>query len=110
MRECPVLAPRSDFQTKIERYLSHKLRLNIFSRATERVTRAALQEFSERAGGVPFRDIRPATVEEHYRTLQRRVAETTAQIHMRSLRAFFNWAAKERIVRQSPFGVSSWRR
>jgi len=31
------------------------------------------------------------------------VAETTAQIHMRALRAFFNWAVKERIILQSPF-------
>ena len=55
-------------------------------------------------GEVPLRDVRTAAVEKHYRALQDRVAETTAQIHMRALRAFFNWAAKERSIRQSPFG------
>lgn len=104
MRESPILAPRSDFQTESDRYLSFKVRLNIFSPATERVTRAILQEFSERVGGVPLRDIRAAAAERHYRALQERVAETTAQIHVRALRAFFNWAVKERIVHKSPFG------
>ena len=104
MRESPVLAPQSDFQVEIDRYLSGKIRLNIYSPATERVTRAALEEFCESVGEVSLRDVRTAAVEKHYRTLQARVAETTAQIHMRALRAFLNWAAKERIIRQSPFG------
>ena len=74
MRESPVLAPQSDFQVEIDRYLSGKVRLNIYSPATERVTRAALEEFCKRAGEVPLRDIRTAAVEKHYRALQDPIA------------------------------------
>ncbi len=103
VRQAPQLAPGGDFKAIIERYLTEKRRLNIHSPATERVTRAALMEFAERVGTVAITSIAPAKAREHYDALQTRVKETTAQIHIRALRAFFNWSVKEKLIRTSPF-------
>jgi integrase len=75
----------------------------VHSRATERVTRAALFEFADHLGEITTDSVTTASAGAHYARLQRRVAETTAQIHMRALRAFFNWCVKEKILRESPF-------
>lgn len=40
---------------------------------------------------------------EHYHEIQARVAETTAQIYMRALKAFFNWDVREKMCRANPF-------
>jgi integrase len=87
----------------MEGYLAGKQKLNLHSKATERVTRAALMEFASRVGDIETNRVLAAAARAHYARLQSRVAETTAQIHMRALRAFFNWAVKERMVLQSPF-------
>jgi integrase len=98
------LAARSPLQVAIDRYLAKKRDLNVYSRATERVTRAALEEFAQTIPGVTVERIGKRDIESHYARLQARVAETTAQIHMRSLRAFLNWCAAEGgLCQRSPF-------
>ncbi len=82
----------------IEGYLAGKRKLNIHSKATERVTRAALLEFAGRVGDIETDQVSVNAAGSHYARLQSLVAKTTAQIHMRALRAFFNWDVKERIM------------
>lgn len=101
LKRAPALVARTDLLKDVERYLEYKRRLNIFSRATERVNRAALTEFCGGVSARTVRDVRTTQVEAHYRTLQKRVAETTAQIHMRAIRAFFSWAVEQRICAEN---------
>jgi integrase len=86
----------------IDDYLAEKRRLNIYSKATARVHGAALREFAERVEGRPLDAISERLAGEHYAALQARASETTAQIHMRALRAFFNWCVSEKLCRVSP--------
>lgn len=103
IREAPALAPRSPMLATIDRYLAGKRRLNIYSRATERVTGAALREFAAAVGKARVDQVSAKVAQQHYERLQARVAETTAQIHMRALKAFFGWCVRERLCLRSPF-------
>ena len=105
VRGAPILQSSQGLQRDINRYLESKRKLNVHSRATERVTRAALDEFASRLGEVETDGVTRASAAAHYARLQSRIAETSAQIHMRALRAFFNWCVKERIIRESPFAA-----
>jgi integrase len=85
----------------VEEYLAEKKRLNLYSRATERVHGAVLREFGKRVEGRSLDAIPPKLASDYYKALQGRVSETTAQIHIRALRAFFN--AHKKICRVNPF-------
>ena len=61
----------------------------LFAR-TERVHGAVLREFGKRVEGRSLDAIPAKVASDHYKDLQARVSETTAQIHIRALRAFFN--------------------
>jgi integrase len=86
---------------RVEEYLAEKKRLNLYSRATERVHGAVLREFGKRVEGRSLDAIPAKVASDHYKELQERVSETTAQIHIRALRAFFN--AQKKICRINPF-------
>lgn len=98
----PEHAAKSELRAEVERYLAYKRRMNIFSRATERVSGAALREFCAAIGDTPARSVLSTQIESHYQTLRARVAETTAQIHMRSIRAFFSWCVEQRLCMENP--------
>lgn len=93
----------SEFMRVVGRFLEEKRRLNIFSKATERVHGAALREFGEAIEGGNVERVTTAQLATHYARLQGRVKETTAQIHMRALRAFFAWCRKQGLLARSPF-------
>lgn len=105
VRNAPHLQSSQGLLRDINRYLESKRKLNLHSRATERLTRAALTEFANRVGEMDTDSVTRASAATHYARLQNRVAETSAQIHMRALRAFFMWCVKERIIRESPFAA-----
>ena len=102
LRAAPALAAKHGLAREIEKFLDEKRRLKTFSRATERIHGAALREFAERIDGLSARDVSTPAVERHYRALQARVAETTAQIHLRAIRAFFSWAVERRLCHENP--------
>ena len=103
VKGAPLFQTSHGLKRDMEGYLAGKRKLNVHSKATERVTRAALLEFASRVGEIETNQVAAGAAASHYARLQSRVAETTAQIHMRALRAFFNWAVNERIMLQSPF-------
>ncbi len=92
---------KTPFLRSVEEFLAEKQRLNLYSRATARVHGAALREFGGRAEGRSLDAIPPKLARDHYEALQARASETTAQIHVRALRAFFN--AHKKIARINPF-------
>ena len=102
VREAPVLAAEEGLTHEIDRFLEEKRRLKIFSRATERVHGAALRELAQKADGLSAHDVSAPAIERHYRVLQGRVAETTAQIHLRAIRSFFSWAMEHQLCHENP--------
>jgi hypothetical protein len=62
---------------------------------------AVLREFGKRVEARSLDAIPAKVAGDHYKDLQARVSETTAQIHVRALRAFFN--AHKKICRTNPF-------
>jgi integrase len=64
--------------------------MNVFTARTERLNREVLRDFFA-ANTMPVDHVRPKHLTDYYRSLQARVAETTAQIHLRAIRAFFSW-------------------
>lgn len=95
LRDGPELAAKTGLPAEIEAFLTHKKSRNIFSRATARISSSALNEFAGHHPGRSARDIRRAHIEAHYRRLQARVRETSAQIHLRAIRSFFSWTLGE---------------
>lgn len=87
----------------IATYLEEKKRLNIYSKATARVHGAALEEFAARVESRSLDNVTSKLAADHYAALQSRAKETTAQIHIRALRAFFNWCVAQRHCRSNPF-------
>lgn len=94
LRAGPELAAKTGLEADVGKFIAHKVAKNVFSRATARVHGAALEEFAEGVPEMKTRDVRKAHVEAHYARLQKRVAEATAQIHIRALRSFFSWAGR----------------
>ncbi|MDQ3621321.1 MAG: site-specific integrase [Verrucomicrobiota bacterium] len=92
---------KTPFLRSVDVYLAEKNRLNLYSRATARVHGAVLREFGERVEGRSLEAVPQKLAHDHYKALQARVSETTAQIHIRALRAFFN--AQKKICRINPF-------
>jgi integrase len=102
LRTGPEMAPKSAMQEDIAHFFAAKKALNRCTRQTERVHGAALREFSESLPGLCVRDIRPSHVAAHYARLQARVAETSAQIHMRGIRSFFSWCVETKRCGENP--------
>lgn len=105
LRDGPELAPKSALDADFNAFFAAKKALNRCSRATERVHGAALRELAEHLPGLTVRDIRPSNIAAHYARLQQRVAETTAQIHMRALRSFFSWCVETHRCAENPVKV-----
>ncbi len=92
---------KTPFLRSVEEYLAEKQRLDLYSRATARVHGAALREFGGRVEGLSLDAIPPKLARDHFEALRARASETTAQIHIHALRAFFN--AHKKIARINPF-------
>lgn len=85
--------PKGSLLDDARRYIVWKVSKGLFSRASARVCGAALEEFAEATRGTT-QDVRVRHLEEHYARLQARVSEASAQIHMRSIAAFFTWCVE----------------
>lgn len=81
---------KTELQKAIDSYLSEKVAAGIYTNATVRITKSILEEFQKIIGDTPLELVSSKHAAAHYARLQDRVKETTAQIHMRALKAFFN--------------------
>lgn len=102
LRTGPELGTKSAISADIDEFLRHKAKLNLFSRSTARVHGAVLREFETHSTGLSARDIRASHIAAHYGRLQKRVKETTAQIHIRALSSFFAFCVETRRATANP--------
>jgi integrase len=90
IRADPFLAAADPLDSEIDAFIKHKVQQNEYSPASAASKRYALREFATFVGKSDPATILPSDVEGFYRKLQERVAESTAQGYITTLRSFFN--------------------
>jgi integrase len=99
IRADPFLVTADPLRSEIEGFINHKLKQNEYSTASAESKRYALKEFASFVKKPDPSMITPADVDGFYQTLRGRVAESTAQGYMTTLRSFFNRLLETRKVR-----------
>jgi integrase len=99
VRADPFLMSADPLSSEVEAFLDHKRRQNEYSAASVDAKKYALQEFASFAGKADPAQITTADVERFYQQLRARVAESTAQGYITTLRSFFNRLFELRKVR-----------
>jgi hypothetical protein len=100
--ERPELQPAQAFDAEIERFLKHKFETNRFSKASADTKGYVLKLFADHVKNIP-----PANVTGHqcrtiYNAAKERVAASTAESYMFTLRSFFNWCVAQNACRRNP--------
>jgi integrase len=101
IRADPFLTVSDPLQSEIDAFIDYKLAQNEYSRDSADSKRYALQEFASFVNKTDPSMIFPADVERFYKRLQGRVAESTAQGYITTLRSFFNRLLETRKVRSN---------
>jgi integrase len=101
IRADPFLVVADPLQAEIDAFISYKVQQNEYSADSAASKRYALEEFATFVGKSDPATILPSDVERFYRRLQGRVAESTAQGYITTLRSFFNRLLETRKVRRN---------
>ena len=99
IRADPFLSTAEPLRAEIDAFIDYKLAQNEYSRESADSKRYALQEFASFVNKADPSMIFSADVERFYKRLQGRVAESTAQGYITTLRSFFNRLLETRKVR-----------
>jgi integrase len=99
IRADPFLITADPLRAEIEAFIDYKVRQNEYSSASAESKRYALNEFTSFIKKADPATITPPDVERFYQTLRSRVAESTAQGYITTLRSFFNRLLETRKVR-----------
>lgn len=95
----PFLTDAEPLQTEIDAFIKYKLDQNEYSPASAESKKYALTEFASFVNKSDPATITPADVDRFYQRLRSRVAESTAQGYITTLRSFFNRLRETRKVR-----------
>ncbi len=99
IRADPFLATTAPLQSEIDAFIKHKRQQNEYSPASADSKRYALNEFASFVKKADPATITRSDVERFYEQLRERVAESTAQGYITTLRSFFNRLFEARKVR-----------
>jgi len=100
--ERPELQPAQAFNAEIERFLKHKFDTNRFSRASADTKAYVLKMFAEHVKNVPPANVTGYQCKTFYQGAKARVAPSTAESYMFTLRSFFNWCVAQNLCRRNP--------
>jgi integrase len=95
----PFLTSADPLQSEIDAFIKYKLQQNEYSLASAESKRYALKEFASFVSKTSPVAITPADIERFYQRLRSRVAESTAQGYITTVRSFFNRLFETRKVR-----------
>jgi integrase len=95
----PFLATAEPLQAEIDGFIQHKVRQNEYSRDSADSKKYALKEFASFVKKSDPATITPGDVDGFYQKLRSRVAESTAQGYITTLRSFFNRLVETRKAR-----------
>jgi len=99
IRADPFLTTADPLRSEIEAFIEYKLQQNEYSAASAESKRYALKEFASFVKKADPATVTPSDVEHFYQKLRSRVAESTAQGYITTLRSFFNRLLETRKVR-----------
>src|SRR6266516_5897596 len=100
--DSPELQPAQSFIKEAERFLKYKYETNRYSKMSAQSKRSCLSMFAD-----SVKDTSPANVTAYhckafYNAAKMRVAPSTAESYMFTLRSFFNWCITENLCRRNP--------
>lgn len=98
----PFLDDSAPLENEIDAFLDYKTRQNEYSPASVESKGYALREFAAFVKKRRPEDVSPADVDRFYHLLQSRVAESTAQGYITTIRSFFNRLVRAKKIRRNP--------
>jgi integrase len=99
IRADPFLVTADPLRSEIEAFINHKIQQNEYSAASAESKRYALKEFASFVKKADPSMITPTDVDRFYQKVRGRVAESTAQGYITTLRSFFNRLLETRKIR-----------
>lgn len=100
--ERPELQPAQACSAEIERFLKHKLETNRFSKASADAKAYVLQLFAQHIKNAPPAQVTGYQCKSFYSAAKARVAPSTAESYMFTVRSFFNWCLAQNLCRRNP--------
>lgn len=100
--DSPDLQPAQSLTAEIDRFLKHKYETNRYSKMSAESKRSCLAMFADTVKDAPPADISGQQCKAFYTAAKARVAASTAESYMFTLRSFFNWCVQENLCRRNP--------
>jgi site-specific recombinase XerD len=100
--ERPELQPAQAFTAEVQRFLKHKFETNRFSKASADTKAYVLNLFGDYVKNVPPANVTAHQCKSFYNAAKARVAPSTAESYMFSIRSFFNWCVAQNLCRRNP--------
>ena len=100
--DAPELQPARSFRAEVERFLKHKYETNRYSKMSADSKRSCLNLFADSVKNIPPTNVTGYQCKAFYNAAKARIAASTAESYMFTLRSFFNWCAKENLCRRNP--------
>jgi len=100
--ESPELQPAQSFIAEAERFLKHKYETNRYSKMSAQSKRSCLSMFADSVKDTPPANVTTSHCKAFYNAAKMRVAPSTAESYMFTLRSFFNWCVMENLCRRNP--------
>ena len=100
--DSPELQPAQSLTAEIDRFLKHKFETNRYSKMSAESKRSCLTMFAEAVKRCATDRIGGQQCKAFYSAAKARVAASTAESYMFTLRSFFNWCVQENLCRRNP--------
>jgi hypothetical protein len=100
--DSPELQPAQSFPAEVERFLKHKVDTNRYSKMSAESKRSCLTMSAESVKNVPPTNVTGYHCKAFYLALKKRIAPSTAESYMFTLRSFCNWCVRENLCRRNP--------
>ena len=100
--DAPELQPAQSFRAEVARFLKHKYETNRYSKMSAESKRSCLNLFADSVKNIPPTNVTGYQCKAFYSAAKARIAPSTAESYMFTLRSFFNWCVKENLCRRNP--------
>lgn len=100
--DSPELQPAQSLTAEMDRFLRHKYETNRYSKMSADSKRCCLTMFADSVNDAPPANVSGYHCKAFYNAAKARVAATTAESYMFTLRSFFNWCVQENLCRRNP--------
>jgi site-specific recombinase XerD len=100
--DAPELQPAQSFRAEVERFLKHKYETNRYSKMSAESKSSCLNLFADSVKNIPPTSVTGYQCKAFYNAAKARIAASTAESYMFTLRSFFNWCVKENLCRRNP--------